>query len=141
MCKTIHQKVKFKAAPDVVYRLLATAKLHQQITGQKAAISPKVGGSFAVLAGAVRGINVDLVPGTRIVQAWRRGDFPPGVFSMAAVTLSKAPDGGTELRLVHRGVPKELIPDVEECWRSSYWMPIKAYLEKHAPRGRSLKPS
>lgn len=130
MCKTIHQKVKFKAAPELVYRLLATAKLHAQITGRKATISPRIGGGFEVLEGTVRGINVDLLPGTRIVQAWRRRDFPPGVFSMAAVTLARTADGGTELRLVHRGVPKGLIDDVEESWRSSYWRPMKAYLEK-----------
>lgn len=38
-------------------------------------------------AGHVSGINVDLVPGKRIVQAWRHQDFPEGVYSMAAFEL------------------------------------------------------
>ena len=40
-----------------------------------------------------------------------------GVFSMAAVTLTPTPNGGTELVLTHRGVPKDLIPETEQAWR------------------------
>jgi hypothetical protein len=47
---------------------------------------------------------------------------------MAAVTLTPTPDGGTELVLTHRGVPKELIPETERAWREQYWSRIKAYL-------------
>jgi uncharacterized protein YndB with AHSA1/START domain len=54
----------------------------------------------------VTGVNVDFVPARRIVQAWRHRRFPEGVFSMAAFTLTRTPDGGTELVLTHRGVPR-----------------------------------
>ena len=47
---------------------------------------------------------------------------------MAAVTLSATPDGGTELVLTHRGVPKELIAETELAWREQYWSRIKEYL-------------
>jgi hypothetical protein len=47
---------------------------------------------------------------------------------MAAVTLSPTPDGGTELVLTHRGVPKDLIPETERAWRDQYWSRIKTYL-------------
>jgi len=51
---------------------------------------------------------------------------------MAAVTLAPTPDGGTELVLVHRGVPKDLIPETERAWRDQYWSRIKAYLDRRA---------
>ena len=113
MCKTIKQKVKFKAPPAVIYDLLADSRKRTAVTGRGATISRKVGGTFSADADEVSGVNVDLVPGQRIVQAWRHRRFPEGIYSMAAVTLTPTADGGTELVLTHRGVPKHLIPETE----------------------------
>lgn len=128
MCKTIKQRVKFKAAPAVIYELLADSRKHTAVTGRKAVISRKIGGTFSAAENDVTGINVDLVPGRRIVQAWRHRRFPEGVYSMAAFTLTPTADGGTELVLTHRGVPKDLIPETEQTWRDEYWSRIKQYL-------------
>ena len=130
MCKTIKQRVKFKAPPAIVYELLADSKKHTEITGRRATISTKVGGAFSTSGDDVNGVNVDLVPARRIVQAWRHRKFPEGVFSMAAVTLTPTPDGGTELVLTHRGVPKDLLPETEKTWRDQYWSRIKAFLDR-----------
>jgi uncharacterized protein YndB with AHSA1/START domain len=94
MCKTIKQRVKFKASPDVVYDLLADSRKHTEVTGRKATISRNVGGTFSASEDEVSGVNVDLVPARRIVQAWRHRRFPEGIFSMAAVVLTPTPDGG-----------------------------------------------
>lgn len=125
MCKTIKQKVKFRASPSWIFALLADSKRHTKLTGQTAKISRKVGGPFSVRGGQVTGINVDLVPGERLVQAWRTKDFPRGVFSMAAFQLSPTKTGGTELVLTHRGVPKNLIPKIEKDWKKNYWDKIR----------------
>lgn len=130
MCKTIKQKVKFKASPKDIYQLLADSKKHSIVTGSKAAIGKKVGTSFSAYNGYIKGINVDLVPGKRIVQAWRGSDFPPGIFSMATFNLTPTKDQGTELVLTHRGVPKDLIPKTEKRWREFYWNKIKSYLNR-----------
>jgi uncharacterized protein YndB with AHSA1/START domain len=140
MCKTIKQRVKFKADPATVYDLLADSRKHTAFTGRQATISTKIGGAFSLGKSDgksdgesdVTGINVDLVPGRRIVQAWRHRRFPEGIFSMAAVTLTPTPDGGTQLVLVHRGVPKDLIPETEQAWRDQYWSRIKTYLDRKA---------
>ena len=132
MCKTIKQRVRFKAAPATVYDLLADSEKHTTVTGRKALISAEIGGPFSTCGDDVTGINVDLVPAKRIVQAWRHRKFPEGIFSMAAVTLTPTADGGTELVLTHRGVPKHLIPETEQSWRDQYWSRIKAYLEREA---------
>jgi uncharacterized protein YndB with AHSA1/START domain len=132
MCKTIKQRVKFKADPATVYDLLADSRKHAAFTGKQANISTKVGGTFSIGESEVTGINVDLVPGRRIVQAWRHRRFADGIFSMAAMTLTPTSDGGTELVLVHRGVPKDLIPETEQAWRDQYWSRMKAYLDRRA---------
>ncbi len=128
MCKTLKLKVRFDAPPATIYGLLADSKKRAAVTGLGADISTKVGGAFCVDSGKVNGINVELVPGKRIVQAWRRDDFPEGVFSMAAFVLTPTPSGGTELVLTHRGVPKALLESTEEDWRNRYWARMKAFL-------------
>lgn len=130
MCKTLKLKVRFAAPPETIYGLLTDSKKRTTVTGRKAAISTKVGGAFSADAGKVTGINVDLVPGKRIVQAWRRDDFPEGIYSMAAFVLTPTASGGTELVLTHRGVPKVLLDSAENDWRERYWGPMKAYLTR-----------
>ncbi|MCW7460728.1 SRPBCC domain-containing protein [Leptospira limi] len=125
MCKTIKQKVKFKASPETIYEYIADSKKLTSLTGEIAIIGKKVGSSFSIMKGKVSGIIVDLAPPKRMVQAWRRSDFPEGIFSMATFTLKQTSEGGTEVILTHRGVPKELIPDVEESWRQNYWDKIR----------------
>jgi len=130
VCKTIKQKVKFKASSKVIYQLLADSRMHSTFSGQRAIISKKVGGAFSAYSGYITGINVDLHPGKRIVQAWRAKDFPTGIFSMATFNLATTRDGGTEVVLTHRGVPKDLIPRIEEDWREFYWNKMKHYLSR-----------
>ena len=125
MCKTIKHKVRFKVPPTTVYDLLADSRKRTEVTGREALMSDEVGGKFSTDAGQVTGVNVDLVPGRRLVQAWRRQDFPEGIYSMAAITLAVTPRGGTELVLTHRGVPKHLLDEIEDYWRLVYWAPMK----------------
>ena len=125
MCKTIKHKVRFKALPEMIYELLADSRKRTEVTRSKAIMSDEVGGKFSTDAGQVTGVNVDLLPGRRLVQAWRRNDFPEGIYSMAAITLTPIPGGGTELVLTHRGVPKHLLDDTEEYWRR-VWAPMRA---------------
>jgi hypothetical protein len=48
MCKTIKQRVRFKADPATVYDLLADSRKHSAITGRRASISRKIGGTFSM---------------------------------------------------------------------------------------------
>lgn len=131
MCKTLKLKARFNAPPHEVYAVLADSRRRTAAAGRKAQISPKVGGPFSTDGGQVSGINVDLVPGRRIVQAWRHRDFPEGVYSMAAFELTPTPAGGTEVVLTHRGVPKALLDRTEEAWRGG-WLRLKAYLARES---------
>jgi activator of HSP90 ATPase len=130
MCKTIKQKVKFKAPPEEIYSLLTDSKKYAALTGKKATIGKIAGAPFSVYGGQAAGLIVELVRNKRIVQAWRGHSFPEGVFSMATFNLKSTADGGTELVLEHRGVPKDMIPFIEQGWRKYNWDPIKKYLER-----------
>lgn len=130
MCKTIKQKVHFKAPPEVIYSLLTDSKKYASLTGKKAQIGKSAGAPFSVYGGQATGIIVELVRNKRIVQAWRGHSFPEGIFSMATFNLKPTTKSGTELILIHRGVPKEMIPSIELGWRKYNWDPIKKYLEE-----------
>lgn len=130
MCKTLKLKARFAAPPRAVYDALADSAQRSAMSGRAATISPDIGGAFTTDDGAVRGINVELVPGQRIVQAWRHADFPEGAYSMAAFVLTPTPNGGTDLVLTHRGVPKALLDRTEAAWKDETWAPMKRYLAR-----------
>ena len=130
MCKTLKLTARFAAPPEAVYELLADAALRSAVTGRDATISPVIGGAFETDGGAVRGINVDLVPGKRLVQAWRHADFPDGVYSMASFVFTPTANGGTEVVLTHRGVPKALLDRTEAAWRDDHFAPMRAWLSR-----------
>ena len=130
MATSIHQEVTIKATPARIYRAFMSSKEHEAFTANgKAKISRQVGGEFSCHGGYVRGRNIELKPGRRIVQAWTFKGWPPGVFSLAKFELKKV-RSGTRLVLDHTGIPPEHVGHLSTGWKARYWKPLKAYLEK-----------
>jgi activator of HSP90 ATPase len=130
MTKIIKQTVTIGASPKRVYEALIDERKHAKFTGAKAVVSRKVGGAFACYGVYLSGFHVDLVPGKRIVQAWRSNHWPKGTFSIATFGLSKAKGGKTKLKFTQVGVPASSIKGIGKGWQLYYWKPLKAYLEK-----------
>lgn len=126
----IKQTVRFKATPQEVYECLMDAKKHAAFTGSDAEIQNHVGGKFSVWEGYATGKNLELIPGKKIVQEWRADDWPEGVSSTLTMQL-KPERGGTELTLIHEGVPSDFEKDVSQGWKDYYWKPLKEYLNKN----------
>jgi hypothetical protein len=38
--------------------------------------------------------------------------------------------GGTEVSMVHSGVPAEQVEDLKEGWNEFYWKPLKDYFKR-----------
>jgi uncharacterized protein YndB with AHSA1/START domain len=130
MATSIHQEVTIKTTPQRIYRAFMTSKKHEAFTANgKAKISRKVGGAFSAHDGYVSGINVELKPGRRIVQAWRVKGMPEGVYSIVRFELKKV-RGGTRLVFDQTGLPPEHVGHLSSGWKARYWTPLKAYLEK-----------
>lgn len=130
MAKIIRHKVTIRAAPKKVYAALIEEKRHAKFTGEPAKIARKVGGAFSCYGGWLQGINVELVPAKRIVQAWRGKNWPAGTYSIATFALAKAAGGKTLITFTHVGVPPSKFKDINKGWRMFYWKPLKAHLEK-----------
>jgi activator of HSP90 ATPase len=127
--KTIRQSVTFKASVDTVYEALLDSKKHAKFTGSVVKMSREIGGKFSVYGGDIQGVNLELVPGQRIVQSWRYSDWPKGHYSKATFSLTGVP-GGTRLIFTQIGVPEQFYDDIKQGWRDYYWAPMKKMLEK-----------
>src|SRR5712692_8020483 len=115
--ESIHQEPVFKASRKRVYEALTDAKQFDKVIqlsgvmqamhlGDKPAeISREVGGAFALFGGYITGRHVELVPNERIVQAWRTGGWPPGVYSVAKFEIVEQ-GAGSKIVFDHTGFPK-----------------------------------
>lgn len=62
--------------PRELYDAFLGSRRHSAMTGGAAKMSARAGGRWSAWDGSLTGTNIELVPGKRIVQAWRGGDFP-----------------------------------------------------------------
>jgi activator of HSP90 ATPase len=137
--ESIHQEAVFKASRKRVYEALTDAKQFDKVIqlsgvlqalhlGDKPAeISREVGGAFALFGGYITGRHVELVPNKRIVQAWRTGSWPPGVYSIAKFELVEQ-DAGSKIVFDHTGFPKGGAESLASGWKAHYWEPLEKYL-------------
>jgi activator of HSP90 ATPase len=124
----IHQEADFAAAPARVYQALLDAKAFRSFSGMAATVDPAVGGTFTLFDGHIIGRTLELVPGRRVVQAWRTVDWPEGTYSIVRFELS--PHGtGTHLVFDQTGFPEAERASLSAGWRSHYWNGLTAYLK------------
>ena len=137
--ESIHQEAVFKASRKRVYEALTDAKQFDkviQLSGvmqamhlpdKPAEISREVGGTFSLFGGYITGRHVELVPNERIVQAWRTGGWPPGVYSIAKFELVEQ-GSGTKIVFDHTGFPKGEAESLASGWKAHYWEPLQKLL-------------
>ncbi len=127
MSEPIHQEVLFEASPQRVYEALTDSAKHSQFTKGTSEISREVGGAFSCHDGQIEGRNIELVPGERIVQAWRVAAWEEGLYSVVRMQLR--PEGEkTKLILDHAGVPAQMQAHIAGGWQQRYWGPLAEYL-------------
>jgi activator of HSP90 ATPase len=138
--ESIHDEVVFKAPRKRVYEALTdAAQFHKVVLLSKAAatsmiavkspaqISRDPGGTFAIFGGYVTGRHIELVPGERIVQAWRNGSWKAGIYSIVKFELTEDA-AGTRLIFDHTGFPIGDAQHLAEGWRTNYWEPLAKFL-------------
>jgi activator of HSP90 ATPase len=141
--ESIHQEIVFKASRKRVYEALIETKQFDrviQLSGAMQAmsignaptqISREVGGTFAIFGGHILGRHLELVPGERIVQAWRVATWDPGVYSIAMFALAEQ-GSGTKLTFDHTGFPNGQGEHLASGWRMNYWTPLEKVLAESA---------
>ena len=123
----LHQEIELKAAAARIYQILLDSKQFAAFSGAPAEIHPEAGGTFSLFGGMIGGRNIELVPGVRIVQAWRPADWPAGLYSLARFEL-KNHGAHTTLVLDHSSFPAGGFTHLSQGWTDHYWGPLSKYL-------------
>jgi activator of HSP90 ATPase len=128
---SIHQEAVIKARPEQVYEYLTNGEIFAAATDQPAQVSDREGERFSLFGGRVEGRQIELVPGERVVQAWRFGSahpdaWEPGVYSIVRFTLR--PEGATTRFVIdHHGIPPEWQDHIQSGYPSFYAGPLARY--------------
>jgi len=125
----ITQKEIIPATPMEVYEAYIDEEKQTEFTGSKATSDPRVGGEFTAWDGYITGKYIELKPGRKIVQEWRSSDFPEGAPPSRFEIGLREVKGGTELTMIHSGVPEEVAEDIGQGWKDYYWVPMKKYFK------------
>ena len=136
---SIHQEPVFTASPERVYEALTDAKQFTRVVrlsgalqamhvpDKPAEISRDAGSAFALFGGYITGRQVELVPNVRVVQAWRAGHWPAGVYSIAKFELV-GQDSGCKILFDHTGFPNGEAQSLASGWKAHYWVPLAKVL-------------
>ena len=117
------------AKPQEVYDALVDPRKHTEFTGAKATGQAKAGAKFTAWDGYITGKHLQLEPGKRLVQEWSTSEWPANAPpSQLEWTFLRKGDG-TEVTMVHSGVPAEQAESYRQGWIDSYWEPLKQYFE------------
>lgn len=118
---------QFAAKPEVLYRTWLSSKGHSEMTGSAAKVQARVGGRFSAWDGYITGKTLELQPPSRIVQAWRTGEFAEtDPDSRVEITLEDV-EGGTRLTLTHSAIPEGQAGSYQSGWEEWYFAPMRDY--------------
>lgn len=137
--EAIHQETILKASAKRIYEALVDEKQFQKVElasdamkasdliAKPAQISRETGGPISIFGGYITGRQLELVPNKRIVQAWREGGWPAGVYSIVRFELVEQ---GAETKIVfdHTGFPAGAGEHLAVGWKSHYWGALQTYL-------------
>jgi uncharacterized protein YndB with AHSA1/START domain len=129
------------ASPQAIYDAWLDGRRHRRMTGTETAKgSSKVGGVFTVHDGYITGKNLALVPGKKIVQAWRTTEFHGDDPDSRLTVAFKAVGGGTKVTLSHSGITRGG-RGYKQGWKDYYFAPMKEYFGKGKTPGRAKTPA
>lgn len=128
--RAIQHSMTFNAPPIEVYELLMDQEKHSELTGSEVIISSKIKGDFEVFDGYIRGYNIELEPGKKILQAWHFNEegWPEDHFSICTF-LFESIEHGTKMEFTQTGIPEQFLEALEKGWQGFYWEPMAEMLD------------
>ena len=152
---SIHQQVTIPAGRREIYAILADAAALSALCGMGGTAGRTEGAEFTAFNGHVTGRQVELVPGRRIVQAWRFPAWAPGTYTIVRFTLESdnsnitgnGADEGTILIIDQDGYPdgtdalgchESWHDHLDEGWRWFYLTPLARHVAEQAAGARAV---
>lgn len=138
--ESVHVSDVIPASAERIYRAWLDGVEHAAMTGGAATSESHVGGRFSAWDGYIRGTNLALDPGRRIVQAWRSADFPEGSPDSRLEVLLEQDPAGTRVTLIHSEIPEGQASDYEQGWREHYFTPMRLYFTRATTKAPTPAP-
>lgn len=115
-----------RSTPDQVYLGLTNPLTIQLWSGEEAEMEEREGSEFSLFDGSISGMNLELVPGKKIVQEWYFGDDVESI-----VTILLYPKGEyTSLELRHTNIPDEDYDDIVDGWNEVYMYRLMEFYDE-----------
>ena len=115
------------ATPRQIYDAWLDSRGHSKMTGSKAKAAATEGAAFTAWGGYIKGRNLTLEPGRRIVQSWRTTKFTRADADSQIEVLLEPVAEGTRLTLHHTNVPDGHTGYLNGGWQEHYFEPMKRY--------------
>ena len=119
-------KLKIAADPDEVFAALTNPFQIEIWSGYPADMKAEKDYVFSLWEGDITGVNLEVIPGRRLVQEWFFGEQQEQ--SIVRIDLKKE-EGKTLLELKHTHIPEEVFEEITEGWREYYLGSMKEMLE------------
>ena len=125
-------KVNFEVSEEIrattqkIYEAWLDSDQHSSMTGGEAIVSDLVGESFTAWDGYIEGKNIELDPGSRIVQHWRTSEFEDSDEDSRLEIDFKASGGNTLITIRHSNLPEHGM-QYKMGWVENYFDPMKVY--------------
>jgi len=124
----IHQEITFKSAAEELFKALTTTRQFSEVTDAQAEINANLGSPFSCFDGMITGMNIEVLPNKRLVQAWRVSNWEPGIYSIVKFEFEKLSPSETKLTFDQTGFPEEHRDHLDQGWHHKYWEPLKTYM-------------
>ena len=128
MSQHIHHEIILTSNPKNIFEALTDPAQFAELTGAPAEIDSAPGGQFSTFGGMITGQTIEAIPEIRLVQAWRVGNWDPGIYSIVKFELETVSESETKLIFDHTGFPEEHRDHLDQGWHDRYWQPLKDYL-------------
>ncbi|KAG6511323.1 hypothetical protein ZIOFF_029383 [Zingiber officinale] len=130
--KNISLTEKFYCRARNIYEILMDENRWKGFAQSNARISKEVGGQFSLFDGSITGVNEELQESKLIVQKWRFGSWPDGLYSTVRLTFEEPEQGVTIVKLTQTDIPEEdkygnatVVENTERGWRDLIFHKIR----------------
>ena len=127
MSKTLKLSIILPASQERVYSAWLSSEDHSAFTGSEAHIDAEFGGKFSAWDNYISGTTLQLLPYSKIVQAWRTTEFPDNSPDSKLEIHFEPVGAETKLTLIHSEIPEGQEEEYEQGWTDYYFEPMKKY--------------
>jgi len=115
--KIFKKTFRINAEPSDVYAAMTNPVTIELWSGYPAVMNTEPGSEFSLWDGDITGRNIELIPGSKIVQEWYFGDQAEK--SVVTITII-ADKGDSKVTVEHNNIPDEDFNEIAEGWREYY---------------------